>query len=403
MIPEAAAAHYLLMQRLQMVAVLAGRRAWDRINPDDLTSSWMQGIAMIEGIVAAQQVSAAVAGSSYIASALAEQGEYEAPDAFINPAAFGGTASDGRPLRSLLYSPVTSAKSALAQGKSIQQAMTTGRGSLDTILRTTVADAGRAAAGVDIASRDGVGYVRMLNPPSCGRCSVLAGKFYRWNRGFARHPHCDCVHVPSKGRDAAESEGLMHDPYEYFHSLSPEDQRKYFGVAESKAINDGADLFQVVNAQRGMKAGGVTTEGTGKRGNFRSIGGGGQRLTPEAIYEKGLSRVDTMELLRKNGYILPGGQNPEGSIVGQREGFGALGHGGERVGVRNAVLEARRTGVRDPAVRATMTEAERLAYDAQTRWDSVRDGQNPFNPKKPLTPEIAARVEREYRKYILGF
>lgn len=402
MLPDAALAHYQLMQRLQLVAVLAGRRAWDRINPDDLTGSWLQGIALIEGIVTAQQVAAAAAGSSYIATALAEQGEYEAPAGFVDPFAFGGTASDGRPLRSLLYSPVTAAKSGLAQGLTVAQALDRGRGSLDTILRTTVADAGRAAAGVDIASRDGVGYVRMLNPPSCGRCSVLAGKFYRWNRGFARHPHCDCVHVPSKGRDAAESEGLMHDPYEYFHSLSPEDQRKYFGVAESKAINDGADLFQVVNAQRGMKAGGVTTEGTGRRGNFRTLGGSSQRLTPEAIYEQGLSRVDTMELLRKNGYILPGGQNPEGSIVGQREGFGSLGHGGERVGVRNAVLEARRTGVRDPNVRATMTEAERRAYDAQTRWDSVLAGKDPFNPKKELTPEVAARVEREYRKYILG-
>src|SRR5690606_23965723 len=33
-------------------------------------------------------------------------------------------------------------------------------------------------------------YVRMLTPPSCSRCTVLAGRWYRKNAGFARHPGC---------------------------------------------------------------------------------------------------------------------------------------------------------------------------------------------------------------------
>lgn len=36
-----------------------------------------------------------------------------------------------------------------------------------------------------------LGYVRMLTPPSsCDRCVILAGRWYRWNQGFERHPMC---------------------------------------------------------------------------------------------------------------------------------------------------------------------------------------------------------------------
>ncbi|AYN57410.1 head maturation protease [Arthrobacter phage Constance] len=413
MYPDAATAHYRLMQRLQTVAVVAGRRAWSRIDPGDLSGSWMQGIAVVAGIVTTQQERAAVAGAGYVTDALAAQGEYVAPEAFLNPAAFAGTAADGRSLSTLLYSPVTTVKQQLAEGASMASALTAGRGALDMLLRVTVADAGRVASGVNVATRQSVGYVRMLNPPSCPRCSVLAGRFYRWNAGFLRHPKCDCVHVPSKGVDAAKSEGLIHDPYEYFHSLSEQEQNEKYTKAGARAIRDGGDIFQVVNSQRGMSYAGIskdgtrrgqrstsrfTTEGTTRRGNFGRKG----RLTPEAIYQQAGSREEALRLLEANGYILPGGQNPLGSLRGQREGFGQLGRGGTRVGAREAVLEARRTGVRTGA-RATMTAAELRVFDARSRWDQVRKGVNPFNPKRPLTPEIAARVERDFRKYILGY
>lgn len=399
MVPDAVLAHYLLMQRLQTVAVLAARRAWARINPDDLSASWSQGVAVLSGIVAIQQERAAVAGASYVADALAQQGEYEAPAAFVDPSGFAGVAADGRPLDSLLYSPITTAKRMISDGSSVVQALTGGRSSLDAIVRTTIADTGRAAAGVNITTRPDTGYVRMLNPPSCDRCTVLAGKFYRWNHGFKRHPHCDCVHIPSRENRADD---LTTDPYAYFRSLSPEQQDKVFGVAQSKAINDGADIFQVVNANRGMKSGGlVTSEGTSRRGNYGT--GRGARLTPDAIYAKGLSREETLQELERYGYILPGGQNPTGSLHGQREGFGQMGRGGTRVGAREAVVNARATGVRDPRVRATMTAAELRVFDAKSRWEQVRNGVNPFNPKRPLTPEISARVENDYRKQVLGY
>lgn len=92
-----------------------------------------------------------------------------------------------------------------------------------------------------------LGYVRMLTPPSCDRCVILAGRWYRWNKGFERHPMCDCVHIP-----AAESKAqdITVDPMEYFDSLSEADQNKYFGKANSLAIREGADITQVVNQNR---------------------------------------------------------------------------------------------------------------------------------------------------------
>lgn len=413
MYPDAAAAHYRLMQRLQMVAVVAARRAWAAIEPSDLSGSWAQGLTVATGIVSDQQERAAISGASYVADSLAAQGEYVAPAGFIDPAGFAGHAASGGSLEALLYSPLTKAKSYIGDGVHVTAALKAARGSLDTVVRASVADAGRTAAGVNIASRQSVGYVRMLNPPSCSRCSVLAGRFYRWNAGFLRHPHCDCVHVPSKGADAARSEGLIHDPYEYFHSLSESEQDKAYTKPGAQAIRDGGDLFQVVNSRSGMSYAGIskdgshtgqsvksslTREGTSRRGNFGRKG----RLTPEAIYQQAGSREEAMRMLEQYGYILPGGQNPTGSLRGQAEGFGSLGRGGTRIGAREAVLEARRTGVRAGS-RATMTAAELRAFDAQARWDQVRKGVNPFNPKRPLTPEVAARVERDFQKHILGY
>jgi len=402
MIPDAAVAHYKQMQGLQGLVVLAASELWADVGLSDLTGSWAQHIPALASALSAVQVKAAAAGASYGAATLAGQGIYRAPEHFVDPSAFAGVASDGRSLAGLLYSPVPYAKTLIAGGMDPAVALESGAKHLATIARTQVADAGRAAAGVDTATRVGVGYVRMLNPPSCSRCSILAGRFYRWNAGFDRHPKCDCVHVQTTQTRAAESEGLMHDPYEYFKSLSPEDQDKAYTKAGAQAIRDGSDIFQVVNSRRGVKPGGlVTSEGTSKRGNF---GRQGPRATPEAIYAKGLSREATLAELERYGYILPGGQNPLGVIRGQAEGFGQLGGGGRRVGAREAVLKARETGVRDPNSRYTMTAAERRVFDAQANWDAVRAGRNPFTNAKnaKVTPEVAARVEKEYRNLIVA-
>src|SRR5699024_1153215 len=201
------------------------------------------------------------------------------------------------------------------------------------------------------------------------------------------------VHVASTVRstEAAASEGLIEDPYEYFRSLDEAEQDRIFTKPGAQAIRDGADISQVVNARRGMTPNGnFTVEGTTRRGYAGSLLKRGQRrMTPESIYPQANgSRERAIELLKEHGYILPEGQVAGGALRGQREGFGALGRGGTRKAASQAVLEARRTGIRDPRNRYTMTEAERRVYDAQRRYEIALSGRSPYtSPGFGQTPD----------------
>lgn len=310
--PRAAVAHYRRMQRLQTRVTRDGRRAWRRLDAGALDASFPAFLAALRPALAGTMVEAASDADGYVTAALAAQGAHALPDVVVQPGAFGLAASDGRTLDGLLRSPIVTVKEAIGSGLTAPVAMRAGLASLDRIVRMQVNDAGRLAAGVAITARPGVGYVRMLNPPSCSRCVVLAGKHFRWNAGFRRHPRCDCVHIPA----AEDSGDLTTDPYDYFRSLSPEDQAKVFGEANAAAINDGADIYQVVNARRGMAAAGqaTTREGVQSRRGFaaQSLHGGPlprysrptmTRLTPEGIYARAGSRAEAVDLLRQNGYL----------------------------------------------------------------------------------------------------
>ena len=431
-VPSAATGHYRTLSRLQRRAVTRARRAWAEIDPRYLSASWREVLPQLTVGIGDVQLDVALEASSYSSTVLAQRGDYELPASFADPTAFVGVMDDGGDLSRALYSPIITTKRAIAGGATIAGALEIGRHRLDRLVGATVRDTARGVSSVDITTRTGIGYVRMINPPSCDRCAILAGRFYRWNAGFDRHPSCRCTHVPSKNTQHMRDEGLIADPYEYFHSLSREDQVRIFGKSESRAIRDGADIFQVTNARRGMTKVGttpasrarITAEGTGRRGNFRTTSGRGVRRSVDEIYRTAGTRTRALRMLEEDGYILPGGQNPAGVLRGQREGFGALGRGGTRRAATNAVLEARRTGRRDPTNRYTMTEAERAASDAERNWRMVQMGLNPYSPdatrryqalmagrpvprgltpNRPLTDDERARAENDYRTITLAF
>lgn len=294
----AANSAYAIQQGLAAAAVAAAKRVEGR------------GSQAVAQAVAAYQLLAAQQGAASVAPIMAEQGLSGAATAALAASTLAGVASDGRGLVSLFE-----------QAQNLTQ--------LALMVATQVQDAGRVAAGVQVVATPAAeGYVRMLNPPSCSRCTVLAGKFYKWNTGFERHPLCDCRHVPT-------SEALSHDlttnPFVYFNSLTPAEQDKAFTKDGAQAIRDGADIFKVVNARRGMHTaainpGGswipkgraiptdvhgkpvyVTTEGTSKRGHGRKItadNGTRYRLMPESIYRLATSREEVLRLLKLYGYLL---------------------------------------------------------------------------------------------------
>jgi len=87
--------------------------------------------------------------------------------------------------------------------------------------------------------------------------------------------------------------------------------------AERSALDEGADLNQVINAKRGA-SGMTTTEGTTRRGVFggytrnsdgsltrRAMGSATpQRLTPAGIYHLASDRTEAVKLLQQFGYLL---------------------------------------------------------------------------------------------------
>lgn len=307
-----AQAHRRRQQELARKATRLARRLWARVDPRDALGSWRSlAAAEVLQVLTLAQLNAADGANSYVAAALATQGEDGPPDGLVDPNALAGIASDGRPLGSLLEQPASEVSALVVDGLPVDAAGAAGARHLARIVATQVADAARVATGVGTVASRAHGYVRMLTPPSCSRCVVLAGKFYATNTGFQRHPLCDCVHIPAREslHDAVTS------PRAYFDSLDAAEQDRVFTVAGAQAIRDGADVGQVVNARRG----GITTAAGQPYGRrlrrtdvfgrqmFTTTAGAGRgapRLMPESIYEIAENREDAIRLLRRFGYLL---------------------------------------------------------------------------------------------------
>lgn len=187
---------------------------------------------------------------------------------------------------------------------------------IERLILSEVADAGRTASQVEFVGRpEWQNYVRMLNPPSCPRCAILAGRIYRDLDAFDRHPGCDCVMVPVQDWQTAHDSGLVASFGDAFrrgdvHGLSK---------ADAGAIADGAVPHEVINATRGLGAPGITaglrtevfgrrvkatTEGTTKRAAWRKANPSRLvRLRPESIYAFAKDREDAIRLLKLYGYI----------------------------------------------------------------------------------------------------
>jgi hypothetical protein len=313
-----ALAHY--RRRAQSARALERQAAalWRQVSTGDIANSWATLMPNLLITLTAVQQAEAEAADAYVAAAMAAEDTAAVAEAQIVSSAWAGVASDGRDLASLLMQPVVTAKSAMAAGRGLSEAMTYGQAALQMIVSTQAADAGRTADQVSMVTHGADGYVRMVLSSACSRCILLAGRWYRWNAGFDRHPHCQCVGIPAAENASGD---LRTDPMAYFRSLSKAEQDTTFGKAGAQAIRDGADMGQVVNARSGMyTASGqlLTRSGTTKRalyGGFdisedgrlvkRARGAKAPpRLMPEQIYKlAGDDRDKAMQLLRRYGYV----------------------------------------------------------------------------------------------------
>lgn len=321
---------------LTATATLTG--LWrESVDPDNIYRSWGAAIPRASEVISEYQTRAARDSQGFMSAVLDDAGlEPRGPG--VNAPGFAGftyplEATPARMLEDALLHPAYRALDTTRLYGSTR-GMGAGLDSLVQTGATAVSDAGRQSDGVVAATEPQVmGYVREVEPGACSRCMILAGRRYRVNEGFLRHPNCLCTHTPIvRGGETPE----IQDPYDLFNSLSESDQNRLFTEAGAQAIRDGADIFQVVNARRGMSTteGGslVTSEGMvrtragGYRGNagrtMARHGVNGQRMMPEEIYKRnaGNQRM-ILAQLERYGYILPGGQQAEGVLRPQLSGW----------------------------------------------------------------------------------
>lgn len=294
--------HRARQQHLAAAAVRQVRRRWGLLDPANIAATWQLIAAAVLRLVTAYQAEAARGADTYVASALTLAGVTPAPAGLVVTSALAGVASDGRDLAGLLGYPVFEASAFVDQGVAPQQALAVGGRHLDRIVQTQVQDAARVATGVaQVNDRRVRGFVRVLTPPSCSRCVILAGRWYAANSGFARHPQCDCVMMPAAEVIEPES------PMAVFNAMTDDELRKAgWNAADVQAIReDGADIYQVTNAHRGLRS--VTIAGQKLKATTVGRSRAKIRLTPESIYSEsrrlGWSRDETIRVLKLHGYI----------------------------------------------------------------------------------------------------
>lgn len=333
--PAAMAVDFYRRQALTSQA--AARRVQERFRGVDVGNlrEWVEAhsdeliVPILDG-----QAEAAGRAAAYVAAQSGVQ-NVATPEFDVNPLMF---TTDPDALASMTYSAaVIAPKQAAAAGLSPVLAGRVAARRLVRLASTAVADAGREATQASLVTSGHQGYVRMLQLPSCRDCAVQAGKFFKWNAGFQRHPNCDCVHIPS-----SEASGIVGAELNVTEAIRS-GQVSGLSKAETTAIvEDGANPGQVINARRGGLQTSTmfgqkvqhTLEGTTRRGLHggyrRDVDGGlsrradsewvkargyrrvrRPRLTPAEVYRQaGDDRAEAIRLLLDNGYITDGVTDP---------------------------------------------------------------------------------------------
>ncbi|MFI2367295.1 hypothetical protein [Streptomyces sp. NPDC018833] len=315
-----AVAHMEARRRLAEATARAARQSWRQVDRDNIRASWLALLVRVLAIVSGGQLAAAQTTEAWLAALLGHDPEQPESDR-LNPAALTGVDGSGRPLADVLMAPMWAALRLVTAGKPVAQSMASGSALLDVVVRTAVADAGRAADQVGMVSRPGVtSYIRVVEGGACSRCIILAGNEYGTSTAFLRHPRCSCGMEPVT-RDHRPTPPTTR---QLVADMSDAQKRKTFGEAGAKALAEGADLEQLVNARRGMATATVfgrqvlaTSEGITRRGiagkrlkNFEKVPGQRYRLSrtprlmPEEIFRLADDREHAVRLLRQHSYIV---------------------------------------------------------------------------------------------------
>ena len=168
------------------------QRLWRQLDRRDLSGSWSASVGpQIVRAVTAGQLMSAGAADGYVDEVVDAEGADPLREGRVRAQSFAGLAADGRSLDSLMLLSLITTKQGIAGGLSTDDALMRGLRQALRLGSSEAMQAGRAAVGASMAGKRTIqGYVRVVQPPACARCILLAGKEYGWNKGFQRHPRC---------------------------------------------------------------------------------------------------------------------------------------------------------------------------------------------------------------------
>lgn len=407
-VPRESVEQYEQQQVIAAVTAKSMQNVWAQ-SGENFDAAW---IGLRRQIIARLQLGRAAAVHAaipYTSDVLESTQQRGTPFGALIPGAFLDAEPNGMPVGTTLSAVPIKAKIAMRGGATVAEARAAASSFIGGVALTMLADTRRDVYQTDMVQRPRVsGYVRMLNPPSCSRCVILAGKRFQWNEGFQRHPRCDCIHIPASESVAGD---MTVDPYAYFKSLSEKDQSRYFGKVQAQAVRDGADIYRVVN---------VSNRGLGTAASNARYGTPFKR-TLEDIYGRGATRQVVVSDLEYHGWITGPqkaggnilGNDPLARIVSAERGHGTVRVGGEVVTTaRAARFDAAKSGTRDPLRRSTMTAAERRLYDAHYRAEWARAGYRPNSVGansadrglglRPITPEETRLANERLQAELAG-
>ncbi|WHT21014.1 hypothetical protein N8J89_08085 [Crossiella sp. CA-258035] len=297
-------------------------------------ATWRDSVAAVAERLLVLQVAAAALADDYVTDVLEAQGADPSGETEVNPEGFADFTDGGGSLLSFLvfagnsvYREATQERLSAASTRQRVEHVTT------AILMGGMQDTGRSAVHSAMFARPSVTrYVRMLRPPSCARCAILAGREYRASVAFKRHKRCDCRHIPQ----TEDTGDWTTRPSRYFKSLSREEQDRIFTKSGAEAIRLGgvkdSSMNQIVNASKGMQTVtswgrelSITLEGVTQRGLFgryivqedgslrrrdrtNPLERNTLRLMPDQIFQlaeqEGWDRAEVLRRLRRYAYVL---------------------------------------------------------------------------------------------------
>ena len=215
------------------------------VQPDAITESWFTALPKATRIAYESALLAGSRAGTYVGQSVGGSTAVKVvPEKLIS----------GTDIYSELASVARYVQSDIDRGLPVDQAMQRGGVRAGRVSSNVARDTGRQSASLGImADTRAKGFVRYLKSPSCGRCTILAGKVYAWNDGFKRHPNCDCQHRPLNDPDFETAETIVETPQQAFDNMSKAEQDKAFGKEQAEEVRAGKNPISVVNrSQAGM-------------------------------------------------------------------------------------------------------------------------------------------------------